>query len=121
MEISIEMIAEVCHEANRAYCEAMGDNSQVDWGSAPEWQRSSAVNGVKFHVANPGSGPSASHESWLDEKRRDGWKFGSVKNAEMKEHPCFVPYAELPKEQRAKDYIFSSIVKTLNKLNQDRG
>ena len=65
MEISIEMIAEVCHEANRAYCEAMGDNSQVDWGSAPEWQRSSAVNGVKFHVANPGSGPSASHESWL--------------------------------------------------------
>lgn len=55
--------------------------------------------------------PSASHDSWLKEKREQGWKYGPVKDADKKEHPCFVPYDELPVEQRTKDYIFSAIVK----------
>jgi len=27
-------IAKVCHEANRAYCESIGDNSQLSWEDA---------------------------------------------------------------------------------------
>jgi len=42
-------IAEVCHEVNRAYREALGDTSQVSWLEAPQWQRDSAIAGVKFH------------------------------------------------------------------------
>lgn len=108
-----EQIARVCHEANRAYCETLGDSSQSPWDSAPEWQKASARNGVLFHVSRLEKGikpsPSASHESWLEEKREQGWKFGPTKNAEMKEHPCFVPYDQLPIEQRRKDYIFAAI------------
>jgi hypothetical protein len=54
--------------------------------------------------------PSASHENWMKQKEADGWKYGAVKNAETKEHPCYVAYSELPPEQRVKDYIFCSIV-----------
>lgn len=109
----IAQIARACHEANRAYCAALGDHSQPAWADAPDWQRQSAVTGVQFTLANPDAPPSASHESWLEEKRRDGWVYGAVKNAETKEHPCFVPYDELPREQRAKDYIFQAIVRSL--------
>jgi hypothetical protein len=113
MDQQIEAIAKVCHEANRAYCETIGDNSQPSWENAPEWQRESARNGAQFHLTALGSGlrpkPSASHESWLEEKRTDGWKYGAVKDPEKKEHPCFVPYEELPIEQRRKDYIFAAI------------
>jgi hypothetical protein len=109
----IEAVAELCHEVNRAYCLALGDVSQRSWANSPAWQRQSAITGVSFHVANPDAGPSASHESWLQEKTRDGWRYGEVKDADAKTHPCFVPYEQLPVEQKAKDYIFSAIIKTL--------
>jgi RyR domain len=112
---TVPQIAEVCHGANRAYCQSIGDNSQPEWNEAPEWQKQSAITGVNFHLAvlNTGNEPpaSASHESWLAEKERDGWKYGPTKNPETKEHPCFVPYDQLPVEQRLKDYIFGAIVK----------
>jgi hypothetical protein len=65
---------------------------------------------VKFHLTNPDAGPAASHESWLAEKEATGWKYGPVKDADKKEHPCFVPYNELPPAQQSKDYLFRAIV-----------
>jgi hypothetical protein len=108
-----EKIARVCHEVNRAYCLSVGDSSQPAWDDAPDWQKTSAINGVKFHIDNPDASPSASHEKWLEEKLATGWKYGAVKNPELKEHPCCVPYDQLPVEQRAKDFIFTAIVNEL--------
>lgn len=114
MQFNVSQIARICHEANRAYCLTLGDNSQPSWEDAPDWQKSSAEKGVVFHLTTLNNGeqpkPSASHESWLKEKEADGWKYGPVKDAEKKEHPCYVPYDQLPKEQQMKDYIFCSIV-----------
>ena len=106
----IEQIARLAHEVNRAYCAALGDNSQPKWEEAPDWQRSSAINGVRFHVENPDAGPDHSHNEWLKEKEATGWKFGPVKDADKKEHPCFVPYEQLPVEQKAKDFLFRGVV-----------
>jgi hypothetical protein len=39
---AIDQVARVCHEANRAYCQTLGDNSQPAWDDAPEWQKDSA-------------------------------------------------------------------------------
>lgn len=109
--LNVLYIAKVVHQANKAYCETLGDTSQVNWEDAPKWQRDSAVQGVLFKLHNPESTPEDSHNSWLAEKERTGWKYGEVKDAEKKEHPCFVPYNELPESQQIKDYIFSNIVK----------
>lgn len=108
-----EQIARVCHEVNRAYCQALGDNSQKPWEEAPQWQRESAINGVRFHMSNPDAGPDNSHIEWLKEKEANGWTYGPVKNEQQKEHPCIVPYEKLPVEQQAKDYIFRAIVHAL--------
>lgn len=110
-DVKLEACARVAHEANRAYCIAIGDLSQVSWEEALENQRSSAVNGVRGVLA--GDTPRQSHETWLEEKRATGWKYGPVKDPEKKEHPCFVPYAELPFEQRAKDFLFVGVVKAM--------
>jgi hypothetical protein len=106
-------IAKIAHEINKAYCESIGDHSQSDWENAPDWQKSSAVNGVNFHLENPNATPSASHESWLKQKTEEGWKHGSVKDPEKKEHPCFLPYEQLPTEQKSKDYLFRQIIHSL--------
>jgi len=108
-----ETIAIVCHQANKALCEAFGDMSHVDWRDAPQWQRDSVIKGVKFRIENPDAPPSANHDSWLEEKRRTGWSYGDVKDAAAKTHPCFVAYDQLPPEQKAKDHVFKAIVAAL--------
>ena len=105
--------ARVCHQINKAYCEGIGDNSQVDWNDAPLWQQDSAISGVKFCVYNPDALPSANHDSWLSEKIADGWVYGDVKDVEKKTHPCCVSYEELPREQQIKDMLFKSVVESL--------
>jgi hypothetical protein len=117
--MNVERIARVAHEVNRAYCQALGDNSQPTWADAPDWQKSSALAGVRFHLDNPDAGPDHSHNEWLREKRATGWKYGRVKDAEKKEHPCFVPFEMLPAEQKAKDFIFRSVVHALAAYGDD--
>lgn len=110
----VERIARVTHEANRAYCQGIGDDSQKPWDEAPQWQKDSAIKGVLFNLQNPGAPASASHDSWLAEKEATGWKYGPVKDPEKKEHPCFVPYEQLPVEQRLKDHLFKAVVAALS-------
>jgi hypothetical protein len=114
--MTIQDIAQVAHEINMAYCQSIGDTSQLPWSLAPDWQKSSAENGVKFHIDNPNATPEASHESWMKQKTEEGWKYGPVKNVETKEHPCYIPYSELPVEQRSKDYLFRQVVHSLKKF-----
>lgn len=111
--LSPEQIARVAHEINRAYCESLGDSSQLPWEDAPEWQKSSALLGVQLHINNPDVGPQASHESWMQEKLRDGWTYGPEKRPDLKQHPCIVPFDQLPREQQAKDYLFRAVVLAL--------
>jgi hypothetical protein len=115
-EMTIYQIAAVCHEANRAFCEVMGDFSQVHWAFAPEWQRESAVEGVLFNLRNPDAPASSSHDCWLAQKQATGWKFGPVKDEAKKEHPCYVPYEELPEAQKAKDHLFKGVVAAFRPL-----
>lgn len=109
-------IAKVCHEANKAYCEAIGDNSQLPWDKAEQWQRNSAIAGVKFKLDHPEAKNSAQHDAWVKDKLIDGWKYGPVKNSSKKEHPCIGPYEQLPEEQKGKDALFVNIVEALKSL-----
>ena len=109
--MSDEALARIAHEVNRAWCEFNGDTSQPAWDDAPEWQRSSAINGMAFHRANPNAGDSASHDSWMAEKVAAGWVHGNVKDpdASPPTHPCIVPFEELPRDQQFKDRLFRTI------------
>lgn len=115
----IQTIARMCHEINRSYCLAIGDDSQVSWEEADDWQRASAIAGVTFRMQNPDAGPDAMHNNWMADKVRDGWRHGEVKDAEAKTHPCMVPFDQLPVEQQVKDSLFSAVVDLMTvKLRQ---
>lgn len=107
-------IARLAHQLNKEYCSViLDDNSQPDWSDAPEWQKESAINGVKMFLTNPDATPEDSHKNWYDFKKKDGWKFGPVKDPIKKEHPCMMPYEELPDDQKVKDSLYSNTVKIL--------
>jgi len=58
--MNIEDVAKVCHQANKAYCECIGDMSQPSWEEAPKWQKKSAISGVSNIIANPNTKPDVS-------------------------------------------------------------
>lgn len=113
--ITIEYIAQTCHEANRVLQEALGEPVNPPWSETTEEMRTSAVDGVRQPYLQ-GSYPAHNHENWLKFKEAHGWKYGPVKNEEKKEHPCFVSYDQLPPEQKVKDHLFISIVRSLEEL-----
>jgi hypothetical protein len=113
--MTIEGLARICHEVNRGLCGALGDDSQVPWEVAPDWQQRSAIDGVR-HALDPTkeAHPSGSHEHWVRDKVSHGWTYGDIKSEHKKQHPCLVPFHELPKEQQLKDHLFLTVVKVLS-------
>ena len=105
-DLWILKIAETCHEANRAICEAMGDKSQSPWTEANEMQKLSIIKGVHFAIKNPDLGPKDQHDAWRVDKTAEGWVYGRVKDPEKKTHPCLVSYESLPENQKIKDQVF---------------
>ena len=118
MKFDINTIIQVVHEANRALCQAFGDDSQPSWHVAPHWQLESVRRGVLAHQVALAAGkrlsPSVSHENWMKQKVADGWVFGSAKDPDKKTHPAMVPYEELPEEQKIKDYLFRAVVEAFH-------
>ena len=45
------------------------------------------------------------HELWAQKRLAEGWKYGTARNDEKKEHPCLVPYENLPESEREYDRI----------------
>lgn len=119
MRFKIEEIARVAHEVNRAYCQSIGDQTQVPWTEAPEWQKKSAADGVAYFLGNPDKTPAEGHANWFKQKLSEGWGWGREKDPENKRHPCMCPYEALPREQRTKDHIFRAVVLTLGNLPGD--
>lgn len=106
----IELLGEAAHEACRAFGFSI-DQIIPPWNAAPAEMRKSVIDGVRG-VLN-GDTPQESHERWVLGKLEDGWVYGAVKDAEKKTHPCILPYEELPDLDRAKDHIFTTVVRVL--------
>lgn len=108
--MDILKIARMCHATNRNWCREHGDHTQPRWHEAPQWQIESTVKAVEFHLANPDASMSASHDAWCKDRLAAGWTYGPVKDTETKQHPCLVPFDDLPIEQQIKDRLFKAIV-----------
>lgn len=48
------------------------------------------------------------HEEWAQERIRQGWTYGKERNDSLKQHPCLIPYEELPEEEKQFDRITST-------------
>jgi len=119
MNLTIEQIAEITHDINREYCKQIGDDSQPYWGFAPEWQKESAIQGVKEIIERKTKTFEDQHNSWMKWKFDRGWKYGALKDPEKKEHPCLVPYSKLELKHKIKDELFRNTVKALLPLLED--
>ena len=43
------------------------------------------------------------HDIWAKQRLSDGWRHGPKRDDTTKEHPCLVPYGELPDSEKVYD------------------
>lgn len=51
------------------------------------------------------------HEVWAATRIEQGWRYGVERDDNRKEHPCLVPYDELPESER--EYDRNTSIETL--------
>ena len=54
------------------------------------------------------------HDQWALQRLREGWVYGPTRNDAKKEHPCLVPYDELPASE--KEYDRNTAIETLKAI-----
>ncbi|MCL2510431.1 MAG: RyR domain-containing protein [Bacteroidales bacterium] len=43
------------------------------------------------------------HDVWAAQRLAEGWQYGAERNDKRKEHPCLVPYEDLPENEKEYD------------------
>mgnify|MGYP003293924432 CR=1 FL=1 len=57
------------------------------------------------------------HEVWAQTRIEQGWTYGVERNDTLKQHPCLVPYEDLPEDERVYDRNTAiSTLKLISKL-----
>ena len=61
------------------------------------------------------------HDVWAEERmNQQGWSYGPVRNDELKQTPCLVPYDELPENEQIFDRNTAlSVLKLIVKLGYE--
>jgi len=47
------------------------------------------------------------HDLWATQRMSDGWVWGPERNDPQKQHPCLVPYEELPESEKEYDRLLA--------------
>ena len=109
-ENNVNMAAAVAHAANRQYSRFLGEPMLPEWGSTSFLQSEGIRSAVRFAWNNDSATPEDIHNLWMDERIKNGWKYGTAIDYAKKEHPCIVSYDKLSSEQQLKDKLFLSII-----------
>ncbi len=56
----------------------------------------------------------STHDIWALTRINDGWVYGPSRNDPKKEHPCLIPYSELPDSE--KEYDRNTAMETLKAI-----
>ena len=107
-----EKITELIYEATRKEQEWSKRTIVPEkWDKRDEKFRNQMIKLIEkyFNVDNIPT-PEEAHNSWWEEYKKMGWKYGKVRNVAKKIHPDMISYDKLPKDEKDKDAIFLTFV-----------
>jgi hypothetical protein len=99
------LIARVCHAANQAWREGIGQIPSGNWDSLSGEHQKGIITGVRDVLDGKIKSAEHNHEQWVAAKQALGWK--------EEEHPCMKEFKSLPLHEQIKDYLFIAIIKTI--------
>lgn len=114
--MSIQNIAKVAYQANKAYCETLGDTTHKDWRELRVVDELAYVERVKFIVDHPEASLEDLHNLWLASKLAEGWVYSPIKDIVKKTHPCVLSFTDLSSTGQTGHMLFKTIVFALKPL-----
>lgn len=114
--MTVDAIARMVHETNRAFCRAIAEPAPPPWALADDEMHASMRAAVAHALANPQLTPEENHERWRLRRLEAGWRVGPVVDRHLQQHPNLVPYAFLSAAQQAKDRLALAVVRALAPL-----
>jgi len=105
-DAAVLLCARILHSAVEAL-NAEYNETTLTW----EQSRESCVAGVRRVLANPAETAEENHAAWIAYRESEGWRYGPIKDAELKTHPLMVPFSALGPHARSKDAIFLAVVR----------
>lgn len=105
-------IAEIAHNTGMLY-KAKLKQETIAWWDAPKYVKDSTLASVEYVMNNPNATGEQQHQAWVKYKKDTGWVWGAEIIALIRTHPNMVAYSELPKHERIKAELFTSVVKAL--------
>ena len=54
------------------------------------------------------------HDHWAKHRMSEGWRYGVKRDDQKKEHPCLVPYEQLPESE--KEYDRKTAIETIKTI-----
>ena len=114
--MKVIIIGSVIHAALNAAMSALAAAAVVEWDGADDAYREKVVGAVQFAIDNPDITPEQQHEQWREARIAEGWTLAEAHDAEKKQSPLLVPYADLSPEQRTKDALVHRLVLVLKDI-----
>lgn len=116
--LTVEDIARVAYDANMQINILTGIDYPA-WDDFESYERTLFIDGVRQQIEQPDRTAEQIHQSWVDDRIRDGWQYGLIRNHQLKTHPSIVPFADLTLVEKVKDTLFANIVASLLPLLDD--
>lgn len=110
--ITVEDAARICHSAIMAISSCIGEPC-IGYDSLGESVRAGIRETIHLVLRDPRTTAEMLHVKWMTDRISEGWQYGPSKSYTSMQHPCLVPYSELPLIQKVKDSIFISVVESL--------
>lgn len=110
--MKVSNIALLAHAALNALAHILTGSDLIDWEAAAEDAKARLIAGIQMILDDPQATPEQQHEKWLAARQAEGWKHGKERDADKKISPLILPYAELPTDQKARDYVLFALVRS---------
>ncbi len=118
MKFSAEQIAEIIHSVSSLIPRPDG-SSVGSWADLPEKFKINATNAVIEIMNSHSKTAEELHNLWMQPLLDDGWVVGNY-NRDLKQHPCLVPFDQLPESEVLKDEIWFHMTECFRKYYSAR-
>jgi hypothetical protein len=108
-----EQIAKATHDIVRAFQKGSQQTFSPIWENTNDEEKQDMICNVFLVRGDPYITPKEIHAEWLKKKKEDGWVYAGNKITRLKRHPCLLNWNMIGREEQAKYFIISTIIKSI--------
>lgn len=122
--MTLEQIAELCHETVRTHARICGHFEDKEWSKLPITMQAQIMEAVKRcteklgQTRDPAAAGIGIHNMQMAQMLKAGWRYGDRYDAEAKESPSLLPFDELDADRQNEAFLFAQTVALMQRTRK---